>query len=116
MTPEEQFQNELEVFRTEAESASQFLFGYFAVHAVAFDRKDVHRLLNTAPLFWNSVLGALQMSAHIALGRVFDQKSTHNVDRVLRLSQQIQRSSQKKRSVAANERCPGMQTNGWRTT
>jgi AbiU2 len=34
------------------------------------------------------VLGALQMSAHIALGRVFDQKSTHNVDRVLRLSQQ----------------------------
>jgi nitroreductase len=89
MTPEEQFQSELEVFRTEAESASQFLFGYFAVHAVAFDRKQIHRLLNTAPLFWNTALGALQLSAaHIALGRIFDQETTHNVNRVLRLAQQ----------------------------
>jgi AbiU2 len=88
MDPEHQFQRELEVFRTETETASQFLFGFFAVHAVAFDRKPVHKLLNTAPLFWDTVLGALQTSAHIALGRIFDQDSAHNVDRILHLAQQ----------------------------
>ena len=88
MTPEQQFERELEVFRTEAESASQFLFGYFAVHGAAADHKGVHRLLNTAPLFWNTALGALQTAAHIALGRIFDQNSKHNVDSVLRIAQQ----------------------------
>ena len=87
MTREQQFQRELEVFRTAAEQASQFLFGYFAVHAVAYGHKQVHRILNTAPLFWNTALGALQTSAHIALGRILDQNSKHNVDAVLRIAQ-----------------------------
>ncbi len=87
MTPEQEFERELEIFRTECESATQFLFGYFTVHAVAFDHSAVHNVLNTAPLFWNTILGALQTAAHIALGRIFEQKSTHNVDRVLGLAQ-----------------------------
>jgi hypothetical protein len=87
-TPEHQFKRELEVFRNEAEAASQLLFGYFAVHAIAADRPEVHRLLNTAPLFWNTALHALQLSAHIVLGRIFDQNSPHNIDTVLRLGQQ----------------------------
>jgi AbiU2 len=88
MTPEKQFERELEVFRTEAESASQFLFGYFSVHAVAHDHDAVHRLLNTAPLFWNTALAALQQASLIALGRMFDQNSVHNIDKVLGLAQQ----------------------------
>ena len=39
------------------------------------------------PLFWNTSLGALQTAAFIALGRVFDQNSTHNLDRLLRVAQ-----------------------------
>jgi hypothetical protein len=34
---------------------------------------DADKLLNQAPLFWNTALAALQTAAHIALGRVFDQ-------------------------------------------
>jgi hypothetical protein len=86
-SPEQQFERELEIFHNEAEAASQFLFGYLAVHSVAFDRREVHRLLNTAALFWNTALHALQLSAHIALGRIFDQNSAHNVDTILRLAQ-----------------------------
>jgi hypothetical protein len=67
---EEQFARELEIFRTEAQSAAQFFYAFLAVHAAAGARKPVHRLLNTAPLFWNTVLGGLQTAAFVALGRV----------------------------------------------
>ena len=54
---------------------------------------------NTAPLFWNTVLGGLQAAAFVAMGRVFDQKSTHNVDRLLKLAQDTtRRYSQRPRS------------------
>ena len=86
-TIEASFERELEVFRTEAESATQFFFGYLAVHAVAYQHKAVREVLNRAPLFWNTCVGALQTSAFIALGRVFDQHSAHNLDRVLRIAQ-----------------------------
>jgi len=85
--PEDVFANELEVFRTEAESGIQFFYSYLAVHAVAGEHKEVHRLLNRAPIFWNTALGALQTSTFIALGRVFDQQSKHNVDCLLKIAQ-----------------------------
>lgn len=86
--PERQFEDELEIFRTETQAATQFLYAYLAVHAVAAAHKPVYRLLNTAPLFWNTNLGGLQTAAFIALGRVFDQdsKSKHNLDRLLRIA------------------------------
>ncbi len=86
-SPEAQFERELEVFRTEAEAAMQFFYAWLAVYAVAADHKPVYRMLNTAPLFWNTNLGALQTAAFIALGRVFDQNSTHNLDQLLRIAQ-----------------------------
>lgn len=88
MTADEKFRQELEVFRTEEESGTQFFYAYLGVHAIAYDNENVHRLLNTAPLFWNTCLGALQTAAFIALGRVFDQGSTHNLDKVLRIAQE----------------------------
>lgn len=81
------FEAELEVFRKEAEAAIQFLYAYLAVHAVAADHKSVHQLLNEAPLFWNTSLGALQTAAFMALGRIFDQKSPHNLDVLIRMAQ-----------------------------
>ncbi len=88
MTPDEKFKHELEVFRTEEESATQFFYAYQAVHAVAYESKQVSDRLNTEPLFWNTCLGALQTSAFIALGRIFDQDSAHNLDRLLRMAQE----------------------------
>jgi hypothetical protein len=87
LTPEQQFEGELELFRTEAETAAQFFYAYLTVHAVAADTAAVHRLLNTAPLFWKTNLGALQTSAFVVLGRIFDQQSKHNVDLLLKIAQ-----------------------------
>jgi AbiU2 len=87
VTPEQQFENELEVFRTETQTAVQFFYAYLTIHAVARDRPAVHRLLNRAPLFWNTNLGALQTGSFIVLGRIFDQQSKHNIDRLLRIGQ-----------------------------
>lgn len=87
MTPEQQFESELEIFRTEVETAVQFFYAYLTIHAVAGDTPTVYRLLNGAPLFWNTNLGALQTASFIALGRIFDLKSKHNVERLLKIGQ-----------------------------
>ncbi len=78
------FENQLELFRTEAESAIQFFFAWDAVHAVASRDSGVFRLLNQAPLFWNTSLGALQTSTFVVLGRLFDpDPNNHSVTRLL---------------------------------
>ena len=81
--PDTTFEQELEVFRTEAEAGTQFFYAYLTVHAVAGDHNSVYRNLNQAPLFWNTALAALQTATFIALGRVFDQQSPYNIDKVL---------------------------------
>jgi hypothetical protein len=85
--PATQFEEELEVLRKEAEGAAQFFYAYLTIHAVAADNPAAYRLLNRSALFWNTVLGALQTATFIALGRILDQRSPHNVDRVLKLAQ-----------------------------
>lgn len=84
-TPDQQFVDELELFRKEAEAAIQFFYSSFAVQEVAAKNKAVHELLNRAPVFWNTSVAALQQAAFMALGRIFDQRSPHNVDRLVRL-------------------------------
>lgn len=81
------FPDELEVFRTEAEAAIQFFYSYLAIHAIAGENKNIYKLINRAPLFWNTVLGALQTSTFIILGRIFDNNSNHNVNRLLKIAQ-----------------------------
>jgi hypothetical protein len=110
-TPDARFESEFEIFRTEAEAATQFFFGYLALHAVAYQHRSVHALLNRAPLFWNTCLGALQTSAFIALGRVFDQQSTHNLDKVLRIGQDhpqiFSKAALARRKQGTNSERPG---------
>jgi hypothetical protein len=55
--PEAAFKHELEVFRTEAESAAQFFCAFLAIYAAAAAKKPVLNLVNTAPLFWKTTLG-----------------------------------------------------------
>lgn len=86
-TEETRFERELELFRQECEGAAQFFFGYLAVHEVAKRRESVFQLLNRNAMFWNTATGAMQTAAIIAVGRVFDQNSPHNIDRVLTLAQ-----------------------------
>jgi len=46
----------------------------------------VYRLSNTAPLFWGTILGAVQAGAFVVLGRIFDLDSAHNLGRLQRLA------------------------------
>jgi len=86
-SPAAEFESQLELFRTEAESAIQFFFAWDTVHTVAAKDMAVVRLLNEAPLFWNTNLGALQASALVTLGRVFDpDPKNHSVTRLLSLA------------------------------
>lgn len=112
-SPETEFTRELEVFRTEAESAIQFFYSWLTVHAVASSDKRVYRVLNQAPLFWNTSLGALQTASLIALGRVFDQDpSTHNIDRLLRIAQS-NLSIFSKEALAERKRRGSTNANEW---
>ena len=85
--PEQRFLRELEVFRTEAQSGAQFLYGYLAFNSILSGKKKALNAVNKTPLFWNTTMGALQTAFFIVLGRIFDQGSTHNVDRLLKLAQ-----------------------------
>ena len=87
MTAEREFETELEIFRKEAEAGTQFFYAHLAMHAAAADHPEIYDLLNKSPLFWNTVAGALQTAVLITLGRVFDQGSAHNLDKVLRVAQ-----------------------------
>lgn len=84
---ERDFERELELFRKECEGAAQFFFGYLTINEMAKRRETVLRLLNRNAMFWNTAAGAMQGSAIIAIGRVFDQSTPHNIDTVLRLAQ-----------------------------
>jgi len=84
---EDTFRNELEVFRTEAESVIQFFYAYQSIHYSLGDNEKALRLVNETPLFWLTIAGALQTSFFIVLGRIFDQSSNHNVDKLLKVAQ-----------------------------
>lgn len=83
-TLSDEFEIQLELFREEAQSAIQFFYAWDATHAIAAKDKSVVRLLNQAPLFWNTALGSLQTSTFVTLGRVFDpDSSNHSVTRLV---------------------------------
>lgn len=87
INPEQRFIRELEVFRTEAQSGAQFLYGYLAFNSIISANKKAFNAVNKTPFFWNTTMGALQTGFFIVLGRIFDQRSTHNIDRLLKLAQ-----------------------------
>jgi hypothetical protein len=82
------FERALEIFRTNVQLGAQFFYAYLAVHALAGKHTAVYRLLNRTPLFWNTSLGALQTATFIALGRVFDGTTQHNLSALLDLAEQ----------------------------
>lgn len=86
-TPAVDFERELEIFRKEVEEGTQFFYADLAVHGAARRSRQVSEFLNRAPLFWNTCLGALQTGVFVALGRIFDQRTAHNLYKVLSIAQ-----------------------------
>jgi hypothetical protein len=83
-----QFNAELDHFRSQAEGAVQFLSAYMAVNNAAVQDHAIHSALNAAPLYWATSQAALQKSFFLALGRIFDQRSDHNLDRLIGIAQE----------------------------
>jgi hypothetical protein len=79
------FEHELEMFRTEEESAQQYFFGFLSLQLIPYKNLDVLRQMNETSTFWTTTRYALLMSAFVVLGRIFDQdqKSLHNIDKLL---------------------------------
>ena len=84
-TPATPFDEELEVFRREEESAQQYFFGFLSLQLVPHANPDVLRKMNETPAFWITTRYALLMSAFMVIGRIFDPdpKSLHNIDKLL---------------------------------
>jgi hypothetical protein len=80
------FGQELEVFRKEKETAQQYFFAYLAIRDLAAREEAILHFMNDTPLFWITAHHALLLGAFVALGRVFDQNSHHNVDRLLKVA------------------------------
>lgn len=86
ITVEAAFEQELEIFRKEEETAQQHFFAYLSVRELAASDVDVLKAMNTTPLFWLTTHHAMLVSAFIALGRIFDQNSAHNIDSLMALA------------------------------
>lgn len=87
LNPDREYERELDLFRRECEAASQYLLAHLTIHDAARTRPAVLRSLNEDAMFWNTVASGLQIATFMALGRVFDQESPHNVDRLISLAQ-----------------------------
>jgi AbiU2 len=83
------FENELEIFRTEEQIAQQYFFAYLSVRSLIARNEDVLRMINKAPLFWATCHHAMLLAAFMALGRIFDQhpKSKHNIDKLMSIAE-----------------------------
>lgn len=83
MTRHRSFEIQLENFLRESATAAQFIYAEMAIqHAASKSKKLLNRLNNT-PTFWLSCSAALQSSAYISLGRIFDATSKYNVTALL---------------------------------
>lgn len=85
--PEQSFTRELEIFRKEVEEGAQHLYGYLSFYSIISENRKILNAINRTPLFWITTMGALQTSFFIVLGRIFDQNSKHNIDRLLKVAQ-----------------------------
>jgi hypothetical protein len=81
----ENLEGEIEIFRRDEEAAQQFLFAYLGIRAITSQRPDVLAAVNRTAMFWITSRESLLISTFIWLGRVFDQRSSHNVDRLLKI-------------------------------
>jgi hypothetical protein len=79
------FAEELEIFRTEQETAQQYFFAYLGQRTLLAQRNDLLRMVNDNSLFWITSHHALIMSTFIAIGSIFDFSSKHNLGNLRRI-------------------------------
>lgn len=78
------FRKRLEVFNNEQANLQHFFFTSLAVRRCAIDIPDVVGLMNDS-LYWRVTHQGTIVSTFIAMGRIFDDKSKHNIGRIRRV-------------------------------
>jgi hypothetical protein len=92
MSPEDRFKRELENYYRDATAAAQFLYCWIAFHHFVGRDAALRKDVNVTPLFWNTILGALQTSLFITLGRIFDEDPrSHSIHKLLDIAVNNQR-------------------------
>lgn len=87
MSPELRLRYTLEQVRVDSDACVQFLYAWVAFQAAASKSSQARQKINENALYWNTVLGALQTSLFIALGRLFDQdKKSHGLHKLLKIA------------------------------
>jgi len=79
------FETELDSFRIDAESSMQYFAAYLAIHQVSAKHNETKSFINEFPVFWNTTLSALLSNTFIAIGRIFDTTSPHNLRNIFKL-------------------------------
>jgi hypothetical protein len=79
MSPEQQFEQRLDMHRRDGKSCAIFLYTLLTTHTLAGSDFDLLDRVNAHAGFWNGTLAGLQAAAYIALGRIYDpDDSNHN--------------------------------------
>lgn len=104
---ETDFERELKIFAAEEEPAQQYFFSYLLMRDLPAQDANVLREMNSNALFWITTRDALLLSAFVALGRIFDQKSKHNIDRLMKVTEK-NISAFSKKSLAARKVAAGL--------
>lgn len=107
MSDQNEFENELVIFHVEHETAQQYFFSYVSLQAIAASNSDVLSSMNATPLFWLTAQSAMLLSTFITLGRIFDQNSDHNLDRLIATATKLI-AIFSKGSLAARKRVSGL--------
>jgi hypothetical protein len=85
---EHEFEERLVALDRDSRQAAVFAYTEFTIHHRAGSDFELIERLNLHAAFWNTVIGGLQGSAFVALGRMFDEdRSTYNIDGFLRYAE-----------------------------
>lgn len=115
MTPEQKFERDLKVFSRQVAEATQCWFTRMALNHVAARNQLTLRALNVTPLFWNTVTGALQFTAIVAVGRIFDdsRKSPRTIATLLNLARDNRAVIFSKAALEARKRRGSANADEW---
>jgi hypothetical protein len=83
MRPVRDFEKQLANLELEATVIANYVYAEMALHHAASKSRKLLVTLNRTPTLWRTIYAALQSSAYVALGRVFDLKSPYNIEALI---------------------------------
>jgi hypothetical protein len=82
---QDDIEGELNELRQDAESAQQFFFAYLGIHDLTASRPEVLAAVRRNSMFWIATRFSHYATTFFYLGRIFDQRSAHNLNGLLRM-------------------------------